>query len=897
MRRALLLILLLCPNVALAARPPVYLWFEPEWFEGVKGSFNYWTGSFKPTGSWGIAGPGISAEWSQGGESEWNSMGAAAEETQGECHRDFTAPRAAKYRVWIRYVDHRGAAEPFRVRISQQGKEVASSELGTHPVVSPGDEYALYWGFSFCWDSFAAPLAAGPARISLAIDKPGQAWRQVDAVLITDDPSYVPIAREKPQLAYFAAAEAAEPARKVRGSAAQLRVGSTWKRTALAGQDFTMWTGIEHAPAAWWKQQQLDRLSLFEILFQWAPPADIREKFQKQFAARRDLPVMSWPYLRPSLYLGTTPDLSGDSPLRQWLERSKTPFCILTNYANPTYTEQTGPGTYQALTGPLAGQFFGYIHGEAIGSGGVYSPPKVRGASRREHVDAFAKEIVEMQAKDWSRIYKTSVPPGHRAKSISCLSTQGDALAHLFHESGSQVVGYEEDATMSHVPMRIAFERGAARQYGGAWISYTSGNFGDACNYFTQQPVVPRGAPSWYHSKYAVTDGVSVAWYRKLYYLNYLGGASALFWEQGLGNQWILPGPGQHPIQLSPFGRATEDFQGFVSRLPDRGEPYTPVALLLSYGHGYDRVNNECKMLEVFQENANDLELRELLNVCWYPSAKLEGQPAAPDVQSMPGGIYGNIFDVLVDRPARSEAIFNYPVVWAAGDVDLSGPWQAVIDRYVRRGGTLVLNVEAARKLPASFLGVRLTGKKTVASSWQPAGAAPREATEYEVEAVENAGATTLASATGGTPLITRHALGQGAVILTLVPHLIGLDERAHPAVAHLMNSLTEGLLPVRVRLAGGARVAGEVLYQVNKTKDGWLVLLVNTRGIDKTQNGVARVDRRAAVDAVIELSRPVKSAKEYTTMRDLTVDGERSQQIKVHLNAGDIQVVVLKSP
>ena len=132
--------------------------------------------------------------------------------------------------------------------------------------------------------------------------------------------------------------------------------------------------------------------------------------------------------------------------------------------------------------------------------------------------------------------------------------------------------------------------------------------------------------------------------------------ASAVYWEQNLTNQWILPGPGEHPIQLSPFGRGTEEFMACVDRLPDRGEPLTPVALLLSYGHGYERVNYHCKMLGHFTEDKNDLELRELFNVCWHPIVELEGKPITPDVQSMPGGVYGNVFDVLVDRPARAKA-------------------------------------------------------------------------------------------------------------------------------------------------------------------------------------------------------------------------------------------------
>ena len=107
---------------------------------------------------------------------------------------------------------------------------------------------------------------------------------------------------------------------------------------------------------------------------------------------------------------------------------------------------------------------------------------------------------------------------------------------------------------------------------------------------------VPRGAKGWYHSKYAVTDGVTAGWYRKMYYLNYLSGAGAVFWEQGLENQWLLPGPGKHRVQLSPFGRGTEDFQAFTSRVPDRGEALAfacslaqPGDVVIACGKGHEQ--------------------------------------------------------------------------------------------------------------------------------------------------------------------------------------------------------------------------------------------------------------------------------------------------------------------
>ena len=890
-----LFLLLLSTSLGAAEKPPVYLWLEPEWFDGVKGSFGYWTGEAKPTGTWGIAGPGISPEWTQGGESEWNSMGAPATETKATCGRDLVVPRAGKYRVWVRYVDHRKKTEPFTVKLTQAGKPAVSGELGMKPVVPENDEYQLYWGFSFGWGSFDADLAEGKARIDVVIDKAGEAWRQVDAILITDDLTYTPVGREKPPFAYLAAFDLhPKDGAQWRGKG----VGEVkFARPLVGGKDFAMWTAVDFDAKKW---EKLDpATSKYDLFFQFSPPADIRPQFQKEFAGKKDLPIISSPLLVPGFYLGTTPDLSPGTPLRAWLEKSKAPFYIMTNYASGAYTDKTGPATYAALTGPLADQFMGYVHGEALGTGGVGHSDKLLGATRREHVDAFGKLLMKQQAEAWSKIYKTPVPEAHWAKGISCMSVDSIALAHLFHHTGAKVGGYELDATNVHTPMRIAFERGAARQYGGAWINYASGNFGDACNFFTQQPSVPRGAPSWFHSKYAVTDGVSVGWYRKMYYLNHLSGASGIFWEQGLGNQWMIPGPGKHPVQLSPFGRATEDFLAFAERLPDRGEPVAPVGLLLSAGHGYERVNNTCKMLNVFPEGDADRELRELFNVCWHPAGVVEGQPAAPDAQSMPNGRYGNIFDVLVDRPEKAAALKNYPVIWATGDVDLRALAKP-LEEYVKAGGTLVVTSHPAPKaekqlLPDAMHGFAVSNTYSTFEGWTPAGGDTRAATPFQVERGILTTGEVLAWAAKDVPLLVRNKVGDGAVITILVPRGLGLDERAHPVLPYLMNGLTADLLPVRVEMPDGKRPAGEIQYQVNRTKDGYVVLLMNNRGVDKTQHGVARVDRRQFVDVVVRTALPVKAAKEWTGPRDLALAADaKGTTVTVRVHPGDVQVIGL---
>jgi hypothetical protein len=271
----------------------------------------------------------------------------------------------------------------------------------------------------------------------------------------------------------------------------------------------------------------------------------------------------------------------------------------------------------------------------------------------------------------------------------------------------------------------------------------------------------------------------------------------------------------------------------------------------------------------------------------------MEGRQAAPDVQSMPSGIHGNIFDVLVDRPERARAIFHYPILWLAGDVDLGGRWPAVLEEYVRKGGTLVLTSEAARGLPTKLLGLRLTGKSLIAEAWQPEGGDVQAATPFEASQIGREGAAVLAWATPKTPLLTRHGVGEGAVLVALVPRLLGQDERAHPLLPYLMSVLTNNLLPIQVRRGDGARLSGEAMYQVNKTKDGYLVLLVNNRGVDKTPNGVARVDRRAFVDVRLRTDLPIKSVREQTQPRSLPVTKKGTEtEVALRIHPGDVQVV-----
>src|SRR5258708_19296358 len=150
---------------------------------------------------WAVRGPGVSAEWTQGGESEWNSVAAPADEKRGMIWQDIEIPRAGEYKIWVRYADWADKTETFVARITQQGREVARHKFGATDVIDPHDEVSMYWGWAFAWDGASATLAKGPARISIELDQTAQARRQVDCVLVTNDLAYVPQGRRKPDFA------------------------------------------------------------------------------------------------------------------------------------------------------------------------------------------------------------------------------------------------------------------------------------------------------------------------------------------------------------------------------------------------------------------------------------------------------------------------------------------------------------------------------------------------------------------------------------------------------------------------------------------------------------------------------------------------------------------------
>jgi hypothetical protein len=371
-----------------------------------------------------------------------------------------------------------------------------------------------------------------------------------------------------------------------------------------------------------------------------------------------------------------------------------------------------------------------------------------------------------------------------------------------------------------------------------------------------------------------------------------MAGASAIYLEQGF-DQFFKPGPGEHPFQLNPLGRITDEFIRFVEKHPERGAPYTPIAFLLDPAHGWEMTDYPHWPFGVSQLERSDRALRELFGAAYYPSPVTEGEPATADRQSFVSSAFGDIFDVLVASETHREAIDAYRATVVGGRIEWSSAWAQKLLEYVRRGGVLVLNAAQARGLSEQLLGVRLSGQTAEADEARclltPESGTDLRGQLFRYERLSlGSGTKVLMETTTGDPLVTANQLGRGRVIFCALPDLLGEDERITPFAAHLLAHLSEGATPVGV--------SGDVETLINRTARGWVVTLINNRGVVKPQQGMAQVDRSAVAGVTLALrGRAIAEAREWLGDRPLEVSRENNRSsVRLNLPAGGIGIVEL---
>src|SRR5688500_6625497 len=748
--------------------PLEYLWYEAENMRGfTTGKLgepllnpSYLNLPRAKSPGWGMNGPGVSAEWTQGGESEWNSAAASADETRATLYQDFEVPRGGQYTLWIRYADWARRSENFTVTIAQDGAEIFRHEFGAKDMIDAHDEISMYWGWAFAWDSASAALKKGPARLSLHVEKAAQARRHVDCFLLTNDAAFEPSVRQKPDfyaMRYLRTwSTTRKPLTSLLTNEAATRVPEAWLRPKVAGRDFLMPWNI--AKEFW---PLYDKPAAERPLYPFhAEPVD---QFVATYKGARDVPLFQSKFVVPVIYINNVAEyLKEGSPFLRYIRETKVPFAILINYGAAQFKENDGQAAWQLLNGELKDQFLGWVSGESVGYVWESAPAELTispSMSRRELLEAHRQFYSDALSRKWRETFKTETGPMWD-RLIPAQSTSSTSFAHALSEWGVNLLGMETAAVMPMTGLRIAFTRGAARQFGGSFLYYHAPNFGDTATTFTRTQNF-AGPDFFYHSRYGPSMGPSLSWYRKSYYLYYMAGASAIYLEQG-GDQFFKPGPGEHPFQLNPLGRITDEFVRFAEKHPDRGTPYTPVAFLLDPAHGFEMTDYPHWPFEVSQIDRGDRALRELFGVAYYPGLVVEGEPAIADRQPLVSGVFGDIFDVLTaadvngSRSKIQNLLRSYRAVVTGGRIEWSSEWIRRLNDYVRNGGTLVINAAQIEGIPEQLLGVRLlnaTGEAHNARCLTP-DEEPQDLKSqiFRYEKLELKGATALISTLSGTP-------------------------------------------------------------------------------------------------------------------------------------------------
>src|SRR6185369_8857859 len=566
----LLTVLFLTPLYSQTNTPAEYLWYEAENMRGFStGKLgepllnpSYLNLPREKAPGWGINGPGVSAEWTQGGESEWNSAAARADEVRATLYQDLEIPRGGQYVFWVRYADWANKTENFTVTIAQDGAEVFRHEFGAKDVIDPHDEISMYWGWAFAWDSAGATLKKGPARVSIQIEKTAAARRHVDCFLLTNDATFKPTGRQKPDfpaMRYLRTwSTNRKPLSSLLNAESSTRVSQSWLRPKVAGRDFLMPWNI--AKEFW---PLLDKPAAERPLYPFN--AEPIEDFVAKYKGAREVPLFQSKLVLPVIHINNVPEyLKEGSQFLRYLRETKTPFAILINYGAAKMNEADGRAAWQLLNGELKDQFLGWISGESVGYVWDSAPAELKitpSMSRRELLEAHRQFYSNALARKWRETFHTETGPMWD-KLIPAQSTSSTSFVHALGQWGVNLIGMETAAVMPMAGMRIAFTRGAARQVCGAFLYYHAPNVGDSATTFTKAQSF-AGPDYFYHTRYGPTMGPSLSWYRKSYYLYYMSGASAIYLEQG-NDQFFKPGPGDNPFQLNPLGRITDEFMRFA---------------------------------------------------------------------------------------------------------------------------------------------------------------------------------------------------------------------------------------------------------------------------------------------------------------------------------------------
>ncbi len=466
----------------------------------------------------------------------------------------------------------------------------------------------------------------------------------------------------------------------------------------------------------------------------------------------------------------------------------------------------------------------------------------------------------------------------------------------------------------------LAFIRGAARQYRKFWSWYIA-----LCYNGTDSQGVGRTDQTPYYTMTAPTIGkslgkdygMSVSLNRRDMYLAYLSGATFVaheVWPYAYCQLSITnkgPWDKEQEWILSPHGEAMKEWYAFATRHP-RGAPYAPVALAVPFSQGMSQA--AATSFSRFPAQRPDTMIDAFFYTLFpYNQDTKRGQEGC-----LANSPYGDLYDVLVldppSGPPRRGTLEAYKALILLGRYEFDRKAVARLKQYVSSGGTLVLTLEQLNeRFDEDFIGLVRSGQAAEVQGPvrdQVTGQTLDLNEPYDYVPIELRGGRALWEDASGAPLAVARDYGKGRVITTLVDWMMPRGNvppegtaaipsawlqslwngRDLPFVRLLMDAVVRDVLPVAVE--------GDIQFGLNKRPDGWLVYLINNKGVTKWTDTPEVLDPAAAARVTVTCA-ALGAVGAVTELRGETpiVYDQARRQFEVEVGPGDVRVVWIETP
>ncbi|MBI1176425.1 hypothetical protein GC207_03195 [bacterium] len=385
-------------------------------------------------------------------------------------------------------------------------------------------------------------------------------------------------------------------------------------------------------------------------------------------------------------------------------------------------------------------------------------------------------------------------------------------------EWGAKVIGLEVGENIGFTQSKFAFARGASRQWNVPWSVQVSPWFGNAVT--THGPLNTNGATAT-----GLDAGHSLSLYLRMWRHAWFAGAALITPENSIASFFEEP---QAPWTLTAHGRAAAANFQFM-REHDRGNPYTPLLVVLDHLSGYCAYQG--LTWGILPPTQGDQETRDLFETQLFGGPQrlpVPGNPDNPEARYLHPTRYGELCDVFLST-APGALMKNYPVILLVGDIEFSQSFVRELTTAARAGSRIFLHPRHVEAMgPDAFKKLSEAG--------------------------------------------TIEVLDPGVNAETKRPAAIS-DER--------LRQITEEYLPIGVS-------GDPVEYQINRNTAGWVIELINNDGVVKEGRKPAVTYSSVIAHVTLSPRFESKAVCEWLTKTEL----KPASEIEVEIPPGETRFV-----